>query len=158
MLLFSVLFSAFTEMKIDIVSLRTNLDTCAIKCENKKGHLPYYFEGRAYSSLVRVPQLRSWSRAVWIIFVQVDGILRKIYRNNSLNGDDFPILRDRLRHSGSSYERNFKFYISAQYNFENKNWKSWNFKIQSSQWYDTNTTEYRYPPLGIGSFLYNWFI
>lgn len=50
MLVFSVLFSAFTEMKIDIVSLRRNLDTCAIKCENRNGHLPYYFEGRAYSS------------------------------------------------------------------------------------------------------------
>ena len=57
MIVFTVLFSAFTDMKIDIVSLRTNLDTCAKKCENRKGRLPYYFEGRAYSSLVEVPKL-----------------------------------------------------------------------------------------------------
>ena len=84
--------------------------------------------------------------------------MRKIYQNNSLNENDFPILRDRLRHSGSNDERNFKFYTSVQYNFEKKNLKSWNFNIQSSQWYDTNITEYLFPLLGIGSFPYYWFI
>ena len=79
--------------------------------------------------------------------------MRKIYKKNSLNDDDFPILRDRFRHAKQSDEKHFKFYISAQYNFQKKSWKSWYFELQSSQWYDTNTTEYRFPLLGVGPFL-----
>ena len=153
------MINAFIEIKIDIISLRTNLDSCEIHCGSRSGHghVPYFFEGTNLFT-TSCTDISTWKfqvtlcKALWKVLVKVESILSKIYKNNSLNTDDFPILNDLLCPTGSGDDKNLKFYISAQYSFENKNWKSWYFKIHNSQWHDTNTTEYRFPILGTGSF------
>ena len=55
--------------------------------------------------------------------------------------------------SGTS-ERDFKFFISTNYNYDKRIWKSWLFKITQNDWRSTDTNEYRFPQLGTGSWKY----
>ena len=55
----------------------------------------------------------------------------------------------------SSYEmhekdqnvRDFRFYISANYEFKIQKWKSWWFEIEDDQWNDYGSASYKYPVL-----------
>ena len=68
MLVLSILFAAFTEIKIEIISMQTNFDSCERECENKGGHLPYFFEGTGLFAI-------SWRTE---ISVQKMGTLNKL--------------------------------------------------------------------------------
>ena len=84
--------------------------------------------------------------------MQVESVLNKLYSNNSLNEEEFPVLKNPIRSSENINPKEFQFFISAKYNFETKVWKSWHFKILNNQWrqWDSNETVYRFPLLGFG--------
>ena len=78
-----------------------------------------------------------------------------MYRNNTLNYQKFPIFKEAIFFQAKDTtvahkDRDFKFFISAEYNFETYTWNSGYFSIQNSQWKDSNTTTYRFPILGLG--------
>lgn len=75
-------------------------------------------------------------------------MLSKLFKNNSLNSEEFPILEQPLRRRLATDDKEFQFFISAEYNFETKTWKSWHLEIDEDQWMDSNTTFYRFPLLG----------
>ena len=53
-----------------------------------------------------------------------------------------------MRRANVNSDKQHKFFVSAEYDFETKIWKSWYFEIEENQWQDSNTTEYRFPILG----------
>ena len=78
-----------------------------------------------------------------------------MYINNTLNYQKFPIFKEAIFFqakdtTAANTDRDFKFYITAGYNFETEIWNSGYFSIKSSQWKDSNTTTYRFPILGPG--------
>ena len=77
-----------------------------------------------------------------------------MYRNNTLNYEKFPIFKEGIffhaKDTTANMDRDFKFYISAEYNFETETWNSGYFSIRNSQWKNSNTTAYRFPILGPG--------
>ena len=88
-------------------------------------------------------------------FSKVENIISKMYRNNTLNYQKFPIFKEALFFhakdtTAANKDRDFKFFISAGYNFETETWHSGYFSIKNSQWKDSNTTTYRFPILGPG--------
>ena len=44
-------------------------------------------------------------------------------------------------------EREFDFYISASYDFEERIWRSWWLEIEANRWKDSLTKDYKYPIL-----------
>ena len=44
-------------------------------------------------------------------------------------------------------EREFDFYISASYDFEERIWRSWWLDIEANRWKDSLTKDYKYPIL-----------
>merc|ERR1711911_137655 len=47
-------------------------------------------------------------------------------------------------------DNDFKFFISTNYNYDKRIWKSWFFEITKNDWQSTDTDNYRYPKLGVG--------
>ena len=92
-------------------------------------------------------------------FYEVDSILAQLFENETINATDYPIFTDHvsnMRHRSSSepqYQREFKFYISADYNFETKIWKSGGFEIRENYWAKRNENEPKYPILNDRLFL-----
>ena len=82
------------------------------------------------------------------IIVKVGNVLDKILtQNNSFDVASYPDLRVNHRRSATQYAKDFKFYITADYDFEKQIWKSWWFEIESDRWKDSETKEYKYPVL-----------
>lgn len=107
--------------------------------------------------------------------LKVGQVVEKLFVNNSFNRAEFPAISDyEMRRSGKHYEiisvhcsahcsskcygnvrmqfienisRDYRFYISADYNFESRVWKSWWFEIDRDRWKESNTTDYEYPTL-----------
>ena len=75
------------------------------------------------------------------------------------NATDYPIFTDHvsdMRHRSSTenkYQREFKFYISAKYNFETKIWTSGGFEIRENYWAKRDKNEPKYPILNDRLFL-----
>ena len=40
--------AAFIVTEIEVLNLRTDLDSCEVECGMKNGHLPYLFEGTSF--------------------------------------------------------------------------------------------------------------
>ena len=52
-------------------------------------------------------------------------------------------------------DQDYSFYISAEYNFDERIWRSWWFEIESGWWKDSETIDYKYPILNDHMFFYN---
>ena len=50
-------------------------------------------------------------------------------------------------HEKDQNARDFRFYISANYEFKIQKWKSWWFEIEGDRWTDYGTDGYKYPVL-----------
>ena len=55
-------------------------------------------------------------------------------------------------------DQDYSFYISAEYNFDERIWRSWRFEIESGWWKDSETNDYKYPILYDHMFFYNNFV
>ena len=58
------------------------------------------------------------------------------------------MLRNKLRRHIASEDKNFNFFIDAEYNFRTKNWKSWHIKIEDSHWQNRFPDQCLNPILG----------
>ena len=82
------------------------------------------------------------------IIVKVGNVLDKILtQNNSFDVASYPDLRVNHRRSATQNAKDFKFYITADYDFEKQIWKSWWFEIERNRWRDSETYDYKYPVL-----------
>ena len=82
------------------------------------------------------------------IIVKVGNVLDKILtQNNSFDVTSYPDLKVHRRRSATQNAKDFKFYITANYDFEKQIWKSWWFEIESDRWKDSETKDYKYPVL-----------
>ena len=52
--------------------------------------------------------------------------------------------------SGQDNDKEYKFFISTDFNYEKQKWKSGFFQINDADWQSTDTNEYRFPILGSG--------
>ena len=69
------------------------------------------------------------------IIVKVRNVLDKILtQNDSFDVTSYPDLRVDRRRTATQNAKDFKFYISADYDFEKHIWKSWWFEIESDRW------------------------
>ena len=86
-------------------------------------------------------------------FYEVDSVLAQLYNNGTINATDYPIFSDHvsdMRHRSSTedeYQREFKFYITAKYNFETRIWTSGGFEIRENSWAKRDKNEPKYPIL-----------
>lgn len=161
--LVSSIMASFILTRIEILSLQTDLDSCKIKCNSKKGHLPYIFEGRSFLGRLKLgaeaflkhyAKDSSGTRTLHgESSFEVESILNIIYKNDTLDFEVFPIFKEHIffqhrKSTGPNIDKDFRFFISAEYNFETKIWKSGYFEIDKKFWKDTKTTQHRFPILG----------
>ena len=110
-----------------------NSTTCNENCTSQDYRMPYFYE--------------------------IDSVLDQLFENGSINATDYPIFTDHvsdMRHRSSTeneYQREFKFYISAKYNFETRMWTSGGFEIKENYWAERNENEPKYPILNDRLFL-----
>ena len=100
-----------------------NETTCELNCSIIDGRIPYLYEG--------------------------DSILSQLFVNGSISANKFPIFSEdtwemRITDGRS---RDFSFFISAKYDFQNRMWNSGGFEVVEKYWAERNLDEKTYPIL-----------
>ena len=82
---------------------------------------------------------------------KVNDIHSQLFDNKTLDAVRFPIFErpQSSRRAGPNLDRKFNFFISAEFNFKTKVWRSHYFNIEEDDWalYD-DPYEYKFPILG----------
>ena len=85
-----------------------------------------------------------------LFFQKVESILNQLYIDENINRKKYKIFDSWERAFSDKNDRDFKFFISTNYNYAERIWKSGFFEITQNDWQSTNTEEYRFPELGTG--------
>ena len=85
-----------------------------------------------------------------VFFQKVESILNQLYIGENINREKYEIFESWERAFSDKNDRDFKFFISTNYNYEKRIWKSWLYEITENDWKSTDTDEYRFPVLGTG--------
>ena len=100
-----------------------NQTTCELNCSVIDERIPYIYEG--------------------------DSILTQLFVNGSISANKFPVFSEdtwemRITDGRS---RDFSFFISAKYDFQNRMWNSGGFEVVEKYWAERNLDEKTYPIL-----------
>ena len=144
------IFSTLINFQIKVLSLSTDLKSCANDCTQLRGHLPYIFEGeRQITSTICTSHLHQYTPLNRYRSITVSPIVDRLYKNDKIDRTIFPTTQD--HHRVKTNERDSIFHLNAHFDFDDLIWKSGFFKIPKNKWRVTN--DYKYPILGKKTFL-----